>query len=188
MCRAFPALLIPAGHFLGWWEGPAEPCQSTGSNCHCLGAHAKSSSRKSIKRTAMESVGKHEFNFPLFQKSNDFTPSQARPAPQALPGPSLQPQAHLENVEMAEPGWGYQSTVAGKSSSHGAQVTSVHSPGCSAAIDQPWKHSAALAPQHWQQLQLIRCLFVYLLSPQTNMQEVEKPRKGRELLSHFEFL
>lgn len=31
-------------------------------------------------------------------------------------------------------------------------------------------------------------LSVHLLSPQTNRQEVKKPWKGRELLSHFEFL
>lgn len=49
--------------------------------------------------------------------------------PQAAPGPSLQPQAHLGNVEMSEPGWGYQSTVPGTNSSLGAQVTSVHSLG-----------------------------------------------------------
>ena len=53
-----------------------------------------------------------------------------------------------------EPGWGYQSTVPGKSSSLGAQVTSVHSvqaSGCPATMGtvsahQAWKRLAVLAP------------------------------------------
>lgn len=105
-----------------------------------------------------------------------------------------------------EPGWSYQSTVARKSSSLGAQVTSVRSPGtsvqtsgCPATVGtvnahQAWKHSAALAPHLLfpavaeAKANKRSSFFVHLLSPQISMWKVKKPWKPRELLTCFEFL
>lgn len=77
---------------------------------------AKPRSRESRKRTAMENVEKLIYFSPL-SKTKLFYSLPSPSIPQALPGPSLHPQAHLENVEMSEPGGDYQSTVPGKSSS-----------------------------------------------------------------------
>lgn len=69
--------------------------------------------------------------------------------PQALPGLSLQPQAHLENVEMSEPGWGYQSIVPGKKQLSGSTGHLCPQPGRVAAqlpgislgnAQQSWHH------------------------------------------------
>lgn len=152
-----------------------------------LQTSAKPTSRESRKRTAMESG--YLFS-PSFKNQIILLP----PKPIHPPG-----TAWSVTAATSPPGkrgdvraWMGLSIHSAREKTalweHRSPLSTARASGCSAARNQPWKCSAELAPHRWQQLKLIRCLSVHLLSPPTNMQEVEKPWKGRELLTHFEFL
>lgn len=127
---------------------------------------------------------------PRFQKPNYFTPTRAHPSPRHC-------LVHHRSHKPTWKTWRCQRLdgvispqCQGKTAlwEHRSPLPTAQARGCSAAMNKPWKHSAVLAPRQWQQLKLRRCLFVHLLCPQTNMQKVEKPWKGRELPTHFELL
>lgn len=96
---------------------------------HSSSRHLQNPEAGKAEKEPLRKVSENVNYFAPVSKTKLFYSLPSPSIPQALPGPSPQPQAHLENMEMSEAGWGYQSTVPGKNSSLGAQVTSAHSPG-----------------------------------------------------------
>lgn len=157
---------------------------------HSSSRHLQNPEAGKAEKEPLRKVSENVNYFAPVSKTKLFYSHPSPSISQAPPGPLPQPQPTWKTWRCQRLDGVISPQCQGKTAlwEHRSPLPTAQARGCSAAMNKPWKHPAVLAPRQWQQLKLRRCLFVHLLCPQTNMQKVEKPWKGRELPTHFELL